>query len=183
MEQLVRTSSGESARSWRTLHLLPPDPSRKGRSSEPNKTGRNVERASISMPPPASKSAARQFPSRRLSKTSDSSIVSAGVLQENLGTDTSRNGSAVDETDTTPTLEGSHSKSVSSAHTLMLPDTALRQAKSEGDTESNRMSFSSLYSLGSAIYNGTRGKSSPSSVADSEPEGMPAPEQAQPLQF
>ncbi|OCL13025.1 hypothetical protein AOQ84DRAFT_385688 [Glonium stellatum] len=157
MEQLVRTSSGESARSWRSSHLLPPSPSlvssRKARSTEPDITSRNVERASISMPPPASKSAARQFPSRRLSKASDNGI-----------------GSAVDETDTTPTLEGSHSASLSSAHALMLPDTAFRQPRPDGDTESNRMSFSSLYSAGSAVYNGPKGLSGTSSIAGSEPE-------------
>lgn len=45
---------------------------------------------------------------------------------------------------------------------------------SEGDSESNRMSLSSLYSLGSGIYNGAAraiGTSYPSSVTGSEAEG------------
>jgi hypothetical protein len=49
----------------------------------------------------------------------------------------------------------------------------LRQLKpSDPETESNRMSFSSLYSFGSGIMNGVKGisGSGPSSVAGSEPD-------------
>lgn len=53
---------------------------------------------------------------------------------------------------------------------LMLPDSSLRPANTSGpgaDTEGNRLSFSSLYSLGSVIYNGATGGSSVPSVASS----------------
>ncbi|OCK86303.1 hypothetical protein K432DRAFT_341380 [Lepidopterella palustris CBS 459.81] len=173
MEQLSRTVSTESTKSFNSARLLSSDTSpisiRKARSSDPDTTSGNVERASISMPPPASKAFPRQFPSRRPSKVSDSGILAGTAFQENFSD--LRNGSAIDETDTTPTLEGSRGGSISSAQTLTLPDTAFPHSKSEGDVESNRMSFSSLYSLGSAIYNGTRGLASgTSSVSGSEPE-------------
>ncbi|KAF2789910.1 hypothetical protein K505DRAFT_283544 [Melanomma pulvis-pyrius CBS 109.77] len=179
MEPLSRTISGESARSW-TPHLLSSgtsSSSRKSRGSEPE-TGprpiagtdgsaaptapKHVERSSVSMPPPASKAIPRQFPSRRPSKASDS------IIFENTGD--ARNGSAIDESDTTPTLEASRGVSLASTHALALPDTAYRTSR-DTDLESNRMSFSSLYSLGSVIYNSTaRGLSGPSSVSGSEPE-------------
>lgn len=160
MEQLSRTVSAESTKSWKASQLLAssvastsPVSSRKARSSEPDTTSGNVERASISMPPPATKVMAMQLPSRRPSKASESM--------------------AVDELDATPTLEASRGGSPIPPQTLALPDTAYRQpAKTDGDAESNRMSFSSLYSLGSAIHStGARGLSGPSSVAGSEPEG------------
>jgi hypothetical protein len=55
----------------------------------------------------------------------------------------------------------------------MLPEAALRPGKpSDPETESNRLSFSSLYSLGSAIYDRARGVgvSGPSSAMESEAE-------------
>ena len=56
-----------------------------------------------------------------------------------------------------------------------LPDAAVPSSTSTmGDSESNRMSFSSLYSLGSAIYNSARGNASsgpPSSTGASDQDG------------
>jgi hypothetical protein len=158
MEQLSRTVSSESTRSSRLLASGDgtPTTNRKARSSEPETGVGNVERSSVSMPPPASKAVPRQFPLRRLSKASDSGIL------DFLGA--ARNGTAVEETDNaTPTLE--------SARALTLPD-AHRSTRSETDVDSNRMSFSSLYSIGSAIYSAnTRAMSGPGSTAGSEPEG------------
>lgn len=168
MEQLSRTVSTESSRSWTTPHLLASgSSSRKSRGSEPQTGAANIERASVSMPPPASDSIARHFPSRRASKASDSSTL------DNVGS--ARDGPSAVEVDTTPTLEGArhHHGNFASAYTLTLPDSAFRPPRSEPDAESNRLSFSSLYSIGSAIYNTTRGLSGPSSLAGSEPEGKP----------
>lgn len=168
MEQLSRTVSAESSRSWTTQLLASGNgsspASRKARSSEPETGGSNIERQSVSMPPPASKSVPIQFPSRRQSKASDTSLV------ESSGA--GKNGSVIEETDTTPTLEGTRHGSLAGTHTLTLPDTAFYRSKPDADAESNRLSFSSLYSLGSVIMNTTRGLSGPSSVAGSEPEGM-----------
>ncbi|KAH7138909.1 histidine phosphatase superfamily-domain-containing protein [Dendryphion nanum] len=184
MEQLSRTVSSESSRSsWTTSLLLAAGngtspSSRKARSSEAETEGGNVERSSVSMPPPASKSIPRQFPSRRPSKASDSSFL------DSIGAPSARNaysnasastGSAVDETDTTPTLEASRHGSLAATLThlpLALPDAAYRsKSVSDPDIDSHRMSFSSLYSLGSVIMNNARGLSGPSSVTGSEPEG------------
>jgi inositol hexakisphosphate/diphosphoinositol-pentakisphosphate kinase len=166
MEQLSRTVSSESTRSW-TPHLLAsgdgtPPSNRKARSSEPETGVGNVERSSVSMPPPASKAVPRQFPLRRLSKASDSGIL------DFLGV--ARSGCAVEETDNaTPTLETARAGYLAS--TLPLPD-AHRPTRSEADLDSNRMSFSSLYSIGSAIYPAnTRAMSGPGSIAGSEAEG------------
>jgi inositol hexakisphosphate/diphosphoinositol-pentakisphosphate kinase len=165
MEQLSRTVSSESTRSSQLLGSGDGTPltNRKARSSESETAVGNVERSSVSMPPPASKAVPRQFPLRRLSKASDSGIL------DFLGA--ARNGTAVEETDNaTPTLESARAGYPS---TLTLPD-AHRPTRSETDVDStsNRMSFSSLYSIGSAIYSAnTRAMSGPGSIAGSELEG------------
>ncbi|KAF2115867.1 histidine phosphatase superfamily-domain-containing protein [Lophiotrema nucula] len=166
MEQLSRSVSTESSRSWTTPQLLASSSSspasRKARESVPEIDRSDGNRASVSMPPPASKSIARAFPSRRPSKASDSfDHVSFA-----------KSGSAIDEVDTTPTLEAARGSLASSSQTLTpLPDSAYRPPRSDTDADSHRMSFSSLYSIGSTIYNNARGLSGPSSIsAGSEPE-------------
>ena len=84
-------------------------------------------------------------------------------------------GKATDDEDTTPTLDASHQPRppLPTASPLMLPDAALHPQKpADGETESSRLSLSSLYSLGSAIHDRAKGitASGPSSVAESEPE-------------
>lgn len=81
---------------------------------------------------------------RRPSKASDSALLPASGIFDHPDPQVS---SAIDD-DTTPTT------------------------MSPADKESNRMSFSSLYSLGSQIYNSARGSGGPSSIAGSEPDGM-----------
>ncbi|KAF2019609.1 hypothetical protein BU24DRAFT_448066 [Aaosphaeria arxii CBS 175.79] len=161
---LSRTHSAENSRSWTSQHPLASSASgstpasRKARSSEPETGGSNVERASVSLPPRV-----RQYPARRPSKT-ESLFDTITAL---------RGGSAIDEEfdSTTPTLESLRSEAHPSAKTHATPDSSGR-TRSDADVESNRMSFSSLYSLGSAIMNNARGLSGPSSVAESEPEGI-----------
>ncbi|KAH7401036.1 histidine phosphatase superfamily-domain-containing protein [Phaeosphaeria sp. MPI-PUGE-AT-0046c] len=163
---LSRTTSVESTRSWQQLMAAsgasPAD--RKARSSEPETGGEIVGRASVSLPPSGSQ-AIRQMPSRRASKASDSILDFFGHARNHS------NGSAIDEVDTTPTLEGT--RSLVPVNALMLPD-ACRPGRTDVDaTENKRLSFSSLYSIGSAIYANTRGHSwsGRSSVAgSSEPE-------------
>ncbi|ORY17780.1 histidine phosphatase superfamily-domain-containing protein [Clohesyomyces aquaticus] len=177
MEGLTRTISADSQTSWSNAHLLvsgasSPASSRKARSAEAETSGSVAERSSVSMPPPNPKSIALQLPSRRASKASDSALFEHGAPS-------TRGPAIIGEADTTPTLEGGRHSSLASTQTLMLPE-AYRVPKTEGEREpeSNRMSFSSLYSLGSAIYNSTRGISGPSSVAESEPEAkMEGPSQ------
>ncbi|KAF1982286.1 hypothetical protein K402DRAFT_407790 [Aulographum hederae CBS 113979] len=113
------------------------------------------------MPPPASKSIAIQYPPRRLSKASDSNLLA---------------GSSTDENAESPTLEGIKTRArtfPAESLNLILPAAGLQKRRSDGDVDPNRMSFSSLYSLGSAFYHGARGfassgASGQSSVAGSE---------------
>ncbi|KAF2280324.1 uncharacterized protein EI97DRAFT_430067 [Westerdykella ornata] len=175
MEQLSRTVSSESTPTQTAPHVLVAsngsDPaSRKSRTSEPETGSGHVERSSVSMPPPVtSRTIARQIPlpnaSRRPSKASDSSLL------DTFGSVRSPS-SAVDETtDTASTPDASRHGSIATSQTLTLPDTAYSsRARTDPDLESNRMSFSSLYSLGSVIMSSTRGLSGPSSVTGSEPE-------------
>jgi inositol hexakisphosphate/diphosphoinositol-pentakisphosphate kinase len=68
---------------------------------------------------------------------------------------------------------GEPSRRMTPSGTFMLPEAALRPVKDpDPETESNRLSFSSLYSLSSAIIHGARGLagSGPSSIAGSEPD-------------
>jgi inositol hexakisphosphate/diphosphoinositol-pentakisphosphate kinase len=167
MEQaLSRTVSVESTRSWKQLMAAsgssPAD--RKARSSEPEMGGEIVGRASVSLPSSGTQ-AIRQIPARRPSKASDNSILEFFGQARN-------NGSAIEE-DTTPTLEGTRA-SLAPVNALMLPE-AFRPHRTDVDTaaENKRLSFSSLYSIGSAIFANNRGHSwsGRSSIAGSESEG------------
>ena len=166
MEQpLSRTVSAESTQSWQQLTTASGASAagRKARSSEPETGAANVERASVSLPPLASK-AIRQMPSRRPSKASDNSLF------EHFGS--ARNGSAIEEEDTTPTLEATRG-GLGQVNPLLLPE-AFRLPRSDVDgAESHRLSFSSLYSIGSAIFANNRGHSwsGRNSIAGLEPEG------------
>ncbi|KAF2828727.1 hypothetical protein CC86DRAFT_347162 [Ophiobolus disseminans] len=168
---LHRTASVESTkdRPWQQLMTTsgssPAD--RKGTRVEAETGGEAVGRLSYSLPPSGSQ-AIRQFPSRRTSKASDSILDFFGQARNNG----SNNGSAIEE-DATPTLESVRA-SLAPVNALMQPD-AFRPPRTDVDStaENNkRLSFSSLYSIGSAIYANTRGHSwsGRSSVAGSESE-------------
>ena len=157
-QPLSRTVSSESAQSWQQLSSASGATAagRKSRGSEPETGLAMVERASVSMPPSGSK-AIRQIPSRRQSKASDSSFF------EFFGH--SRNGSAIDDADATPTLESIRG-GFAPVNPLLLPE-SFRLPRSDVDgAESKRLSISSVVS---AIVN-TRGYSwsGRSSIAGSE---------------
>ena len=162
MDPLSRTTSRESVHSRKSSHaLLSGSPSlstssRKGRSLEPEGTvAPQVDRASLSMPPPASKTMPRQFHSRRPSKASDSGVAAAGSLPAESSTERAR-----------------HSWAIADDGHLVAGQPLVPRHAAEAETESNRLSLSSLYSLGSAIYSTARGamQSYPSSIAGSEHE-------------
>ncbi|KAJ4377634.1 inositol hexakisphosphate and diphosphoinositol-pentakisphosphate kinase [Neocucurbitaria cava] len=166
---LSRTASVESTHSWQQLSTASGATAagRKARSSEPETGGGNVGRTSVSLPPlpPLGSKAIRQMPSRRTSKASDSSLF------EYFGS--VRSGSAIDESDATPTLEGSRG-GLGQVNLQLLPE-AFRLPRSDvdgADSNRNRLSFSSLYSIGSAIFANNRGHSwsGRSSVVGLEPE-------------
>ncbi|KAK4977398.1 hypothetical protein LTR28_007075 [Elasticomyces elasticus] len=127
------------------------------------------------MPPPASKLAAiRPLPTRQTSKAPDaSSIANANAnAQADNGSRSTRNSLAIDEVEGTPMLDSIRKGNISP--TGSLPEAAVTSVRrSDTDSDANRTSFTSLYSIGSALYNTARGtySSAPSSVAGSEADG------------
>jgi inositol hexakisphosphate/diphosphoinositol-pentakisphosphate kinase len=79
--ELARTVSGENARTRTPLLLAGAAASRKGPASEETSDA-SAARASYSMPPPASKAVARQFPSRRPSRASDISLFETSAIAD-----------------------------------------------------------------------------------------------------
>lgn len=74
----------------------------------------------------------------------------------------------VDESDTTPIADASR-KGYVVADPPGSADSTLSPQRAENDLESNRLSFSSFYNIGSAIYDKARAMTSgPSSVAESD---------------
>jgi hypothetical protein len=114
MDPLQPTSSKESSASSTQLrttstHNLSSASSsagsRKGRSAEPEITSSgSVERASISMPPPATKPVIRQYSSQRPTKPSDTRPLSpsSDVFQDKAN----KNGSAVEDAVSAPAIDG-----------------------------------------------------------------------------
>lgn len=144
--------------------------SRTGASGESDSSSSsNVHRASLSMPPPAKPTTARQNHVQLSNKPSDISQRQSQEPSQPVMTTSP----IPRDPDQTPKLETSQKLAV--AMPFMLPEAALRQPTTvEPETESNRMSFSSLYSFGSAIMTSARGiaGSGPSSFAGSEPDCM-----------
>lgn len=134
--------------------------SRKSRFADVGTTGGSVGRASLSMPPPAVKPSSTYRPSASrhpsaILPSNENNPPQTSMDDSSKGT---RDDSAVlDDVEKTPIQGGSESKSPSDP--LVLPEASL---KPPSDTEStdNRLSFSSLYSLGSALYNGATGAAS-----------------------
>ena len=158
-------------------------PSRKSRFADAGTVGGNVGRASISMPPPATKPSSIYKPAnvRRptgaqnpsdskdgkasFDGTAEERLIGEGALPEELEKITSSH--------SVPTSEP-HSPS---AHS----DSSLKPTSLTSNKAGDRLSFSSLYSLGSAIYNGTTGPTSaPPSAASSTAGSVKSVEQATP---
>jgi inositol hexakisphosphate/diphosphoinositol-pentakisphosphate kinase len=141
--ELARTVSAENARTRNPLLLAGAGnataASRKGLASEETSDA-SAARASYSMPPPASKAVARQFPSRRPSRASDISLFETSAILDD-------------------------------ADSLTPPVDVTRPPI---DAASGRLSFSSLYSIGSGIYPSTHRMSGPASNSGSD-EGTCAP--------
>ena len=144
-------------------------PSRKSRFADVGTTGGNIGRASISMPPPATKPSSiyRPASSRRptnlssamdfkegetgLDGTIEESVVGDSALLQDLVKTTSLPGATTSEPDTP----------------LNLSDSNLKPPNSSLNKPGDRLSFSSLYSLGSAIYGAAGLSTAPPSAASS----------------
>lgn len=153
-QPLSRTTSTESTPSAVSTASWQPSSGRKARASEPQAGGESIE---VKLSPLGTAALAPMRPvgltARRPSKASES-------LMDYFGRNNA--GSAIEEdVDATPLAAARYPSS-------------LTDAKSRSDVESadNRLSFSSLYSIGSAIYANTRGHSwsGRSSVVGSEPD-------------
>ena len=130
-----------------------PGESRKGRSAEPgiDLTTDGIDRASLSMPPPASK--VLTVPRR---PSTSVAAIDAAKVQDDLQGLTEQ--AALEESDKTPNLNSLNTRGIPSYASLALPEPSLRTSRQHvnaADSESKRMSFSSLFSMGSTVYNGT----------------------------
>src|SRR5215470_10917253 len=117
MEPLARTSSRDSVKSRLSPRLLSASSSslstavtRKGQSLDPGTTPGNVDRAIISMPPAASVSVTRQYPSLPSWNQAGSFNSNEAAIK---AADTSKAAPPApentdDSDDKTPTLEGNH---------------------------------------------------------------------------
>ncbi|KAI9820372.1 MAG: hypothetical protein M1827_005996 [Pycnora praestabilis] len=138
--------------------------SRKGRFAEPDTSDGTSERASISMPPPTTKPLQNVRPAipRQPSRPLDSSMT------EELNTKSIRD-SVIEDAETTPNLSGVQGfRNPAPSPALSLPDSALRRATASPnntDIDSNRLSLTSLYSIGSTILNNGAPSSVPSAAS------------------
>lgn len=137
-------------------------------------SGAEVEKGSISMPPPSnthkppSSSAYNPTSQRRPSSSYSQSTYSSHhrkhsdslIIRPNLAP--ARMASSLPDPEA---IDDSHEATPTASS---LPDAALQVP----DTDANRVSFSSIYQIGSALYDRARGAmaSAPSSIAGSEPD-------------
>ncbi|KAF2145144.1 uncharacterized protein K452DRAFT_356452 [Aplosporella prunicola CBS 121167] len=155
MDSQARSPSAEGTRPRRESHSLSgassPSANRKARTADPGTSIGDVERASLSMPPPTTRPSPYQPPDRRPSKASETSSLAASGVLDYPEVHHLQSTSAIDDAAESTTTES---------------------VRGNADKESNRMSFSSLYSLGSQIYNSARvsATSGPSSLTGSEPD-------------
>ena len=149
-------------------------PNRKSRFADVGATGYNVGRASISMPPPATKSSSIYQPAavRRPSAMNNTGMeikeIEAGI-DGTVGEGATRDSAGLDDIERTISLPGSQRTSASDQQVpSAVLDANLKPPTPNLTKPGDRLSFSSLYSLGSAIYNGATGiASNPQSTASS----------------
>ncbi|KAL8688915.1 MAG: hypothetical protein Q9218_005291 [Villophora microphyllina] len=152
-------------------NLNSPIPSRKSRFADAGTTEGDTGRASISMPPPSTKPstykpAVTRQPSGGPTVTAGSG---KGAISGNRGSMSNilDRPTVVEDYDKTPNIQWF---SASEPSPPLPPDSNLKLPPSSAttDAEGNRLSFTSLGSLGSAIYQGTIGShSAPPSAASS----------------
>ena len=153
---------------------------RKSRFADAGTIGGSVERASISMPPPANKSTASKYnagQTRQHAKTLQAiDGTSKGAMSDQVSSDSSAMEILQKTTSSTP----SHV----SAPEISLSDSAeatLKAPQANSSWPGDRLSISSLYSLGSAVIGGVTGAVSPQqSTASSHAGSMKSSVELQP---
>lgn len=157
---LSRTTSSESTPSQPSTSSWQPPSGIKAGASEPQTGTASIE---VKLSPLGTAALAPMRPlgltARRPSKASDS-------LRDYFGRGSAHTGSAIledDDAEATPLAAPRYPSSLSGANSRSDVDAAAE----------NRLSFSSLYSIGEAIYANTRGHSwsGRSSIVGSEPDG------------
>ena len=148
-------------------------PSRKSRFADAGPVGGNVSRASLSMPPPSTKPSSLHKQSHARHPSTTSPITESSDIDPDVdGTNDTRDERNPVESAAMEELQ----KSFSAVSHVSAPETNVSEG-SDGNLKppnaglhhpGDRLSFSSLYSLGSAIYNGaTAPMSGPQSNASS----------------
>ena len=149
---------------------------RKSRFADVGTSSADIARASISMPPPAIKPSSTYKPSASRMPSAATSSTDSIAMGKNTGSSTEKtsvnNCVGSDDLEKTPNVASPPPYPASEPYTpLSLLDPSFRPPRvstSNPDLEDNRLSFSSLYSLGSAMYSGAAGGSSaPPSAASS----------------
>lgn len=147
-------------------------PSRKSRFADVGTIGGNIGRASISMPPPATKPSSIYRPASSRRPTNFSSTMDPREVE--TGLDGAIEESVVDDSaglqvlEKTTSLPGSQGVPPSEPHSPLNPSESNLKPPSSGvNKPGDRLSFSSLVSLGSAIYGATGLSSAPQSATSS----------------
>lgn len=157
--------------------------SRKSRFADVGTIGGNIGRASISMPPPTTKPSSIYRPStvRRPTATQTAMENTDGPNSLDRATEEKVIGGAngMKELERTASAQ---SLLLSELHSPSgFSDSGLKPAASSMNKSGDRLSFSSLYSLSSAIYNGATGvTSAPQSTASSTAGSIKSVEQSTP---
>lgn len=144
-------------------------PSRKSRFADVGTTGGNIGRASISMPPPAIKPSSIYRPANSRRPTNLSSAMDSkegetgldGTIEESVVGDSAMLPDLV-KTTSLPGITASEPDTP-----MNLSDSNLKPPNSSLNKPGDRLSFSSLYSLGSAIYGAAGLSTAPPSAASS----------------
>ena len=146
--------------------------SRKSRFADVGTVGGNIGRASISMPPPVTKPSSiyrpassrrpTNLPSAMDSREGDAGLDSTG--EESAGGDAA----ALQDLEKTTSLPGSQGTFAPESSSPLVPlESSLKPPSASLNKPGDRLSFSSLYSLGSAIYGAAGLSSAPQSAASS----------------
>ena len=183
-----RLKSRTTSRSLLPSNSISATANRKGRSAEAGLINGGIDRASISMPPPTTKpSAHNKPPAPRCTSTAlneERHPNSKAVMTGNESEGAAEGSAVLDDTEKPPNVGGTELHPASSSYSpIVLADAALRpppKTRSTSiDSDNKRLSFSSLYSMGSAIYNGaiavSGNRSTPSSNAGSMRSGAAEP--------
>ncbi len=161
-------------------------PSRKSRFADVGTTGGNIGRASISMPPPATKHSSIYRPATSRRPTILSNAMEAregetgsdGTVEESAVGDSA----VLQDLEKTTSLPGPQGVLASEPHSPLVPsDSSLKPPSSSLNKPGDRLSFSSLYSLGSAIYGATGLSSAPQSAASSTAGSVKSATSEQPV--